>query len=153
MSDRTKVKLLTVLNGTMSRARRLHRLPVNPMADIEKPRHRRSTAIEGFSPEGLFALVRVADSEQDAAIYLTAAFTRLRCRELVALRWRDVDFAAHRIRVGDPRAHVLPLESKRGGTLAYLAACDVHHGRLFGRCEPKTGIEPFGRLVEQVMNT
>jgi hypothetical protein len=29
----------------------------------------------------------------------------------------------------------------------------VHHARLFGRCEPKTGIVPFGRLVEQVMAT
>jgi hypothetical protein len=27
----------------------------------------------------------------------------------------------------------------------------VHHARLFGRCEAETGIEPFGRLVEQVM--
>jgi DDE superfamily endonuclease len=27
----------------------------------------------------------------------------------------------------------------------------VHRARLFGRCEPMTGIEPFGRLVEQVM--
>ena len=35
------------------------------------------------------ALVRAADSEQDAAIYLTAAFTGLRQGELVALRWRD----------------------------------------------------------------
>jgi hypothetical protein len=40
---------------------------------------------------------------------------------------------------------------RRGGTLAYLAAWDVHHARIFGRCEEKTGIEPFGRLVEQVM--
>lgn len=39
----------------------------------------------------------------------------------------------------------------RGGTLAYLAAWDVHHARLFGRVEEKTGIEPFGRLVEEVM--
>ena len=29
----------------------------------------------------------------------------------------------------------------------------VHHANLFDRVEPKTGIEPFGRLVEQVMTT
>ena len=44
-------------------------------------------------------------------------------------------------------------EYRRGGTLAYLAAWDVHHARLFGRTEAKTGIEPFGRLVEQVMTS
>jgi len=44
-------------------------------------------------------------------------------------------------------------EYERRGALAYLAAWDVHHARLFGRCEPTTGIEPFGRLVEQVMTT
>ena len=42
-------------------------------------------------------------------------------------------------------------EYERGGALAYLAAYDVHRARLFGRTEPTTGIEPFGRLVEQVM--
>ena len=44
-------------------------------------------------------------------------------------------------------------EYDRGGALAYLAAYDVHRARLFGRCEPTTGIEPFGRLVEQVMTS
>jgi hypothetical protein len=39
----------------------------------------------------------------------------------------------------------------RGGALCYLAAWDVHRGRLTGRCEQQTGIAPFGRLVEQVM--
>lgn len=39
----------------------------------------------------------------------------------------------------------------RGGALAYLAAYDVHHARVFGRCEPTTGIVPFMNLVEQVM--
>ena len=42
---------------------------------------------------------------------------------------------------------------ERGGALAYLAAWDVHQARLFGRCEPTTGIAPFGRLVDQVMST
>jgi transposase len=42
-------------------------------------------------------------------------------------------------------------EYERQGALAYLAAWDVHRARLFGRCESSTGIEPFGRLVAQVM--
>jgi hypothetical protein len=42
-------------------------------------------------------------------------------------------------------------EYQRGGALAYLAAWDVGQARLFGRCEPSTGIAPFGRLVAQVM--
>ena len=34
---------------------------------------------------------------------------------------------------------------ERGGTLAYLAAWDVHHANLFDRVEQSTGIEePFG---------
>jgi DDE superfamily endonuclease len=42
-------------------------------------------------------------------------------------------------------------EYKRKGALQYLAAWDVHLGKVMGRCEPKTGIEPFGRLVDQVL--
>src|SRR6202165_6050843 len=41
----------------------------------------------------------------------------------------------------------------RGGSLAYLAAWDVHRAKVFGRCEQSTGIDPFDRLVHQVMTT
>ena len=40
---------------------------------------------------------------------------------------------------------------RRCGALQYLCAWDVQLGLPWGRCEPKTGIAPFGRLVEQVM--
>ena len=43
-------------------------------------------------------------------------------------------------------------EYKRGGALAYLAAWDVNRAKIFGRCETKTGIAPFNRLVSQVMS-
>ena len=42
-------------------------------------------------------------------------------------------------------------EYARGGALQYLAAWDVRRGYVIGRCEPTTGIEPFGRLVKQVL--
>src|SRR5258708_5482802 len=42
-------------------------------------------------------------------------------------------------------------EYERGGALPYLAGWDVRRAKVFGRCESTTGIEPFGRLVQQVM--
>jgi hypothetical protein len=52
---------------------------------------------------------------------------------------------------GQARAMRVNHEYDRGGALAYLAAYDVHRARVFGRCEPTTGIVPFMNLVEQVM--
>ena len=68
--------------------------------------------------------------------------------QLQALGRRHPTLAA-----GPGRPSLVEFDYRRGGTLAYLAAWDVHHARLFGRVEPKTGIEPFGRLVAEVMGS
>jgi hypothetical protein len=42
--------------------------------------------------------------------------------------------------------------STRKGALCYLAAWDNRRARIFDRCEPKDGIQPFAALVEQFMS-
>ena len=42
-------------------------------------------------------------------------------------------------------------EYRRGGTLAYLAALDVHNARVIGHIDQTTGISPFTALVDKVM--
>jgi transposase len=66
--------------------------------------------------------------------------------QLQALRRRHDDLPP-----GPERTRRVEFEYSRGGTLAYLAALDVHHATVIGRCAPTTGIVWFAELVEQVM--
>ena len=96
LSNKSKNNLVVLLHGIFRRAVKVYGLPANPVAKVERLRVRASGDIEVFSPEEVWALVRAAESEPDAAIFLTAAFTGLRRGELLGaalarcrLRWLD----------------------------------------------------------------
>jgi integrase len=77
----------------------------NPCKAVEPPLVPRSKEIRFLNQVELGALLRAVDPEKglfgstDRALYLTAAMSGLRQGELLALRWRDVDWEASRIRV------------------------------------------------------
>ncbi|HET9719492.1 MAG TPA: tyrosine-type recombinase/integrase [Solirubrobacteraceae bacterium] len=121
----SRAKALVLLHGILRRARRVWGLQVNAAAEVERPALKRSGDIQVFSPEEVWSLVRAAASEQDAAIYLTAAFTGLRLGELLALRWRDVDFAGSVIRVRASYAAGALTSPKSGKVRAVPLAPDV----------------------------
>jgi integrase len=123
---RTAAKLVTILHGIFERARRAYGLDINPAADVERLRLRYDpAAFDFYSPEEVFALARAAASEQDGAIYLTAAFSGLRRGELLALDWRDVDFDRRTIRVEGNYSHGQVVAPKSGKGRAVPLVPDV----------------------------
>jgi integrase len=102
-STRTIRKYLINLNGIFRRAREAYGISANPVAEVKRPgrvKARRTLGSNDFlEPAEVHALLAAADDETDAAIFATAAFCGLRLGELLALRWRAVDFTRSLISV------------------------------------------------------
>lgn len=90
----------------------------------------------------MWALVRAAKDEQDGAIFLVAAQTGLRRGQVLALRFRDVDFERQAIRVehnlsathglGTPKSGVMrsvPMAPDVATALAKLSQRETFTGR------------------------
>lgn len=76
--------MVVLLNGIFRRARKVWKLPQNPVADVERLSVPKRTDIEFYSPEEVHALVRASAEEQDGALFLTAAMTGPRMGELLS---------------------------------------------------------------------
>lgn len=111
----------------------------NPCEGLELPAVALSTEIRFLTLEQVDALIANLPQspflEIDQALLLVAALTGLRKGELVALRWRDVDWAARRVRVrrnytrgefGVPKsrrsARAIPLADQAASALRRLRA-------------------------------
>lgn len=158
LARQTVINQINLLHGVLAYATSRGWIAQNPAANVERPRRRsRDPDIRFLEVEELEALLRaVPDGPRGAVervLYLTAAMTGLRQGELVALRWRDVDWRAGIVRVrrsytrgefGTPKSR----RSSRGVPMADRVAADLE--RHFQRsafqgdddlvfCHPQTG--------------
>lgn len=112
LAARTIVRHLTVAHGVFKYAMRAHGLALNPASAelVDRPTVRYSGEFVTFDSDELAALVRAADDDATGSLYLTAAMTGLRQGELLALRWRDIDFAGQRVHVRRAYSHAARAE-------------------------------------------
>jgi integrase len=100
---RTIRKYLVNLHGIFRRAGEVYGITPNPVAAVKRPgrvrQPRQLKSSDYLEPRAVHALIAAAEDDTDAAIFATAAFCGLRLGELLALRWRAVDFERSLIRV------------------------------------------------------
>lgn len=97
---RTARKHFQVLTGVLARARKSKWITTDPAADVERiTLDKPSGVYRALEPAQVQALARAAKTEQDAALFIVAAYSGLRLGELRALRWRHVRFDLESIMV------------------------------------------------------
>lgn len=163
MAPKSVRNYLGLLHALFSYAEKQEWTRGNPCKLVEKPGVEEGDADIKFLDDNEFeALLRAVPDRglgsRDRVMYLTAAMTGLRQGELVALRWRDIDWSASRVRVrqnfvrgefGRPKSkrssRSVPLADRVAGALdrhfkasPFQAADDL----VFGN--PRTG-KPLAR--------
>jgi integrase len=103
-SAKTTRNALGILHSLFEYARREGWVPSNPCTLVDKPRAAEGDPdIRFLEPEEIEALLRgVPDDDLgrvERRMYLAAAMTGMRQGELLALRWRDIDWPARRVRI------------------------------------------------------
>lgn len=102
---RTRSGIFKLLSQVFTFAQRHDWCEQNPCRSVRRPRVRECSEIRFLNQQELDTLIAAVDVSDkpfgltDRAIFLTAAMTGMRQGELLALRWRDVDWEAKRIRV------------------------------------------------------
>jgi integrase len=103
-SPATTRHTLSVLHSIFEHARRQEWIVSNPASLADKPRVQQvDPDIRFLENEDVEALVRSVPDDYlgriERPLYLTATMTGMRQGELLALRWRDVDWQAQRVRI------------------------------------------------------
>lgn len=103
LSPKTIRNAIGTLSALYAHAQKKRWATANPAREIDLPSIPVSDEIRFLEPADVEAVAAAAIDGPyqavDRALYLTAAMTGLRVGELCALRWRDVDWIAARVRV------------------------------------------------------
>jgi integrase len=162
-SPKTTLNALGILHSIFEYARREGWVVSNPCTLVDKPRASAGDPdIHFLEPEEVEAMLRAVPEDDlgdvERRMYLTAAMTGMRQGELLALRWRDIDWPAKRVRIrrsfvrgefGTPKSkrssRSVPLADRVAGELDLLhqqTACRHDDDLVFAH--PHTG-KPIDR--------
>lgn len=138
LAPTTVVHHVTFLGGLFRFAIKRGWASSNPVAFVDCPRLPRQSGgrLRFLQPEELEALLRAVPGDEcgglERVLYLCAAMTGLRQGELLALKWKDIDWPARRVRVADnyPRGRYDRVESTKSHLVRSIPMADRLAGEL-----------------------
>jgi integrase len=138
LSPTTVVHHVTFLGGLFRFAVKRGWASSNPVALVDRPRLPRQSGgrLRFLQPEEVEALLRAVPGDERGALerplYLCAAMTGVRQGELLALKWKDVDWVARRVRVADnyPRGRYDRVEATKSHLVRSIPMADRLAGEL-----------------------
>jgi integrase len=138
LAPTTVVHHVTFLGGLFRFAIKRGWASSNPVAFVDRPRlHRQASGrLRFLQPEEVEALLHAVPADElgqlERPLYLCAAMTGLRQGELLALRWRDIDWSARRVRVADnyPRGRYDRVEPTKSHLVRSVPMADRLAGEL-----------------------
>jgi integrase len=138
LAPTTVVHHVTFLGGLFRFAIKRGWASSNPVAFVDRPRLPRqsSARLRFLQPEEVEALLRAVHGDElgglERPLYLCAAMTGLRQGELLALKWKDIDWTARRVRVADnyPRGRYDRVEATKSHLVRSIPMADRLAGEL-----------------------
>lgn len=138
LASTTVIHHVTFLGGLFRFAIKRGWASSNPVALVDRPRLPRQSGgrLRFLQPEDVEALLRAVRADElgrvERPLYLCAAMTGLRQGELLALRWRDIDWVARRVRVADnyPRGRYDRVDTTKSHIVRSIPMADRLAGEL-----------------------
>jgi integrase len=90
VGEPTVRKVLTLVQGVLTRAVVLGKIQTNPVAAVRKPTQRRRRAIKPLTPKVVEQLRKQMSDQRDATLVSVLTYAGLRPGEALALTWGDV---------------------------------------------------------------
>jgi integrase len=155
VAPRSVNRVRNVVSAVFNYGIKVHKLSGNPAAGADKRREPEAAVLDYYRPDEIEAIARAMGDGQDAETVRIAAYAGLRLGELLALKWKDVDWAGSKLTIVRSMSAGVETSTKSGkartvglADQAAAALARLANRRDFTEPDDLVFCNDFGRTID-----